>query len=142
MRDKSRATFHGDTVVGGDKFMRDADGYFWYCGRGDDMLKCSGVYVSPVEVENALIGHPAVRESGVVGYRDEAGLEKTMAYVELAPGHEGSAALADELIAFARTTIAAFKAPRRIEFLAELPRTETGKIKRGALRALASEPSA
>ena len=141
MRDRSRATFHGDAVVGGDKFMLDADGYFWYCGRGDDMLKCSGVYVSPVEVENALIGHAAVRESGVVGYRDEAGLEKTMAYVELAEGHEGSEALAAELIDYARSTIAAFKAPRRIEFIAELPRTETGKIRRAALRELAASSS-
>jgi benzoate-CoA ligase len=137
MRDKSRETFHGDAVVGGDKFMVDADGYFWYCGRGDDMLKCSGVYVSPVEVENALIGHPAVREAGVVGFRDETGLEKTMAYVELATGHEGSEALAEEIIAHCRTAIAAFKAPRKIEFVADLPRTETGKIRRAALRELA-----
>lgn len=139
MRDKSRATFHGDAVVGGDKFMVDEDGYFWYCGRGDDMLKCSGVYVSPVEVENALIAHPAVRESGVVGYRDAAGLEKTMAFVELSTGHEGSEALAAEIIAHCRSTIAAFKAPRRVEFVADLPRTETGKIRRAALREMAAK---
>ncbi len=134
MRDRSRATFKGDAVVGGDKFMVDADGYFWYCGRGDDMLKCSGVYVSPVEVENALIGHPAVREAGVVGYRDEHGLEKTMAFVELNAGFEAGDALASEIIAHCRKVIAAFKAPRRLEFAAELPRTETGKIRRAALR--------
>lgn len=138
MRDRSRATFHGDAVVGGDKFMVDGDGYFWYCGRGDDMLKCSGVYVSPVEVENALIAHPAVREAGVVGYRDQAGLEKTMAFVELAAGHEGDEALADAIIDDCRSRIAAFKAPRRIEFVADLPRTETGKIRRAALRELAN----
>lgn len=136
MRDKSRETFWGDAVKGGDKFHVDADGYFWYCGRGDDMLKVSGVYVSPVEVENCLIGHPAVREAGVVGYRDEAGLEKAMAFVELADGHEGSAALAAELLEWAKRHIAAFKAPRKIVF-ATLPRTETGKIKRNELRALA-----
>lgn len=134
MRDKSRETFFGDAVKGGDKFHVDADGYFWYCGRGDDMLKCSGVYVSPVEVENCLLGHPAVHEAGVVGVRDEAGLEKAMAYVELAAGHEGSEALADEIVAFAKTQIAAFKVPRRIEFVDALPRTETGKIRRGELR--------
>jgi len=137
MRDKSRETFHGDAVVGGDKFMVDADGYFWYCGRGDDMLKCSGVYVSPVEVENALLGHPAVREAGVVGFRDADELEKTMAFVELAAGHQGSAALAEAIIEHCRKVMAGFKTPRRIEFVAELPRTETGKIRRAALRELA-----
>jgi benzoate-CoA ligase len=139
MRDKSRETFHGDAVVGGDKFMVDAEGYFWYCGRGDDMLKCSGVFVSPVEVENALIAHPAVREAGVVGFRDDDDLEKTMAFVELAAGHEPSDALAEQIIAHCRTLIAAFKAPRKLEFVADLPRTETGKIRRAALRELAAK---
>lgn len=138
MRDKSRETFHGDAVVGGDKFMVDADGYFWYCGRGDDMLKCSGVYVSPVEVENALLGHPAVREAGVVGFRDADELEKTMAFVELNAGHEPSPALAESIIDYCRTVVATFKAPRKIEFMPELPRTETGKIRRSALRELAA----
>lgn len=138
MRDKSRETFHGDAVVGGDKFMVDAEGYFWYCGRGDDMLKCSGVYVSPVEVENALIGHPAVREAGVVGFRDADDLEKTMAFVELNAGHEPSEELGAAITEHCRTLVAAFKAPRRIEFAAELPRTETGKIRRAALRELAN----
>ncbi|MBK8237182.1 MAG: benzoate-CoA ligase family protein [Deltaproteobacteria bacterium] len=137
MRDKSRETFWGDAVKGGDKFMVDADGYFWYCGRGDDMLKCSGVYVSPVEVENCLMGHTAVREAGVVGYRDEAGLEKAMAFVELHEHATASDALAEELIAYARGHIAAFKVPRRIVF-ATLPRTDTGKIKRGELRGRAA----
>ncbi|WP_052552057.1 benzoate-CoA ligase family protein [Enhygromyxa salina] len=139
MRDKSRETFHGDAVVGGDKFMVDADGYFWYCGRGDDMLKCSGVFVSPVEVENALIAHPAVREAGVVGFRDADELEKTMAFVELAAGHEASDELSEQIIAHCRTLVAAFKAPRKLEFVAELPRTETGKIRRAALRELAAK---
>jgi acyl-coenzyme A synthetase/AMP-(fatty) acid ligase len=137
MRDKSRETFWGDAVRGGDKFHVDADGYFWYCGRGDDMLKCSGVYVSPVEVENCLLGHPSVLEAGVVGWRDETGLEKAMAFVELKPGFTGSEALAAEIVAYAREHIAAFKAPRRVEFLATLPRTDTGKIRRAELRKLA-----
>ncbi len=138
MRDLSRATFWGDSVRGSDKFHVDADGYFWFCGRGDDMLKCSGVYVSPVEVENCLIGHPAVYEVGVVGYRDAAGLEKAVAYVELVPDQAPTPALASELLAYARANIAAFKAPRRIEFIAALPRTDTGKIRRGELRTLAA----
>ena len=138
MRDKSRETFWGDAVKGGDKFHVDEDGYFWYCGRGDDMLKCSGVYVSPVEVENCLLGHPAVHEAGVVGYRDEAGLQKAMAFVELAAGHERRAGLEEEILAYAREHIAAFKAPRRVAIVEALPRTETGKIRRAALRELAN----
>ncbi|MCY0992880.1 benzoate-CoA ligase family protein [Nannocystis sp. ILAH1] len=138
MRDLSRATFWGDSVKGADKFHVDEGGYFWFCGRGDDMLKCSGVYVSPVEVENCLLGHPAVHEAGVVGYRDADGLERAVAYVELAAGHAAGEALAAEILAHARANIAAFKAPRRVEFVATLPRTETGKIKRGELRKLAA----
>ena len=139
MRDQSRATFWGDSVRGSDKFHVDAEGYFWFCGRGDDMLKCSGVYVSPVEVENCLLGHPAVHEAGVVGYRDAAGLEKAVAYVELRGERTGSEALKAEILGHARANIAAFKAPRRVEFIASLPRTETGKIRRGELRRLAEE---
>lgn len=134
MRDKSRETFWGDAVKGGDKFYVDADGYFWYCGRGDDMLKCSGVYVSPVEVENCLLGHAAVFEAGVVGYRDAAGLEKAMAFVELAAGHERRDGLEAEILEYAKDHIAAFKAPRRVEIVDALPRTETGKIRRAELR--------
>jgi benzoate-CoA ligase family protein len=137
MRDRSRETFFGDAVKGGDKFHVDDEGYFWYCGRGDDMLKCSGVYVSPVEVENCLLGHPAVHEAGVVGVPDEAGLDKAVAFVELAEGHGGSEALAAEIVAWARGQIAAFKAPRSVRFVDALPRTETGKIRRAALRELA-----
>ena len=136
MRDKSRETFWGDAVKGGDKFYVDDDGYFWYCGRGDDMLKCSGVYVSPVEVENCLLGHAAVHEAGVVGMRDADGLERALAYVELAKGHAPSDELAAEIIAYARENIAAYKAPREVRFLDSLPRTETGKIRRAALREL------
>ncbi len=139
MRDRSRATFWGDSVRGSDRFYVDEEGYFWFCGRGDDMLKCSGVYVSPVEVENCLLGHPAVHEAGVVGVRDSAGLEKAMAYVELRAGHSPSDALAAEIIAYARGQIAAFKAPRRLAFVDALPRTDTGKIRRAALRKLAAE---
>ncbi|MGH1339990.1 MAG: benzoate-CoA ligase family protein [Nannocystales bacterium] len=139
MRDKSRETFWGDEVKGGDKFYVDEDGYFWYCGRGDDMLKCSGVYVSPVEVENALLGHDAVFEAGVVGVRNAEGLEKTMAYIELAEGHGPTKDLEAAIITYCREHLAPFKAPRMVRFLPELPRTDTGKIKRGALRDLAQQ---
>ncbi len=138
MRDRSRETFWGDAVKGGDKFYVDAEGYFWYCGRGDDMLKCSGVYVSPMEVENCLLGHPAVHEVGVVGVADAAGLQKAMAFVELASGHPRSDGLEDEIVAYAREHIAPFKAPRRVVIVDDLPRTETGKIRRAALRELAA----
>ncbi len=141
MRDKSRETFWGDEVKGGDKFYVDDEGYFWYCGRGDDMLKCSGVYVSPVEVENCLLGHEAVFEAGVVGARDQAGLEKTMAYVELARGHKPTAELEQSIIEHCRSNIAPFKAPRIVRFVPSLPRTETGKIRRAALRELAQQES-
>jgi len=139
MRDKSRETFWGDEVKGGDKFYVDEEGYFWYCGRGDDMLKCSGVYVSPVEVENALLGHDAVFEAGVVGVRNAEGLEKTMAYIELAQGHGPTKDLEASIITYCREHLAPFKAPRMVRFLPELPRTDTGKIKRGALRDLATQ---
>ncbi len=138
-RDLSRRTFRGDAVRGGDKFFVDADGYFWYCGRGDDMLKCSGVYVSPMEVENCLVSHPAVLEAGVVGYRDEGGLEKAMAFVELRPGRQPSDALAAEIVEHCRAHLAAFKAPRRVRFVESLPRTQTGKIRRAELRKWAEE---
>ncbi|MEM9461159.1 MAG: benzoate-CoA ligase family protein [Myxococcota bacterium] len=142
MRDRSRQTFWGDAVKGGDKFHVDDQGYFWYCGRGDDMLKCSGVYVSPVEVENCLLGHPAVREAGVVGYRDAAGLEKAMAFVELTAGYERHEGLEEQIMAYAREQIAAFKAPRRVQVVEALPRTDTGKIRRAALRQWAADAGA
>ena len=103
------------------------------------MLKVSGVYVSPVEVENCLIGHAAVHESGVVGYRDADGLQRVMAFVELSTGHAGDDDTAASIIEHCRGAIAPFKAPRRIVFVDELPRTDTGKIKRAALRELAAE---
>lgn len=138
MRDKSRETFRGDAVLGGDKFHVDADGYFWYCGRGDDMLKCSGVYVSPVEVENCLVGHAAVSECGVVGHRDADGLEKAWAFVEVAEGVEDTPELREEIITYAKSKIAPFKAPRRVVVVPALPRTETGKIRRAELREMSA----
>ncbi|MGH8806678.1 MAG: benzoate-CoA ligase family protein [Noviherbaspirillum sp.] len=135
-REKSRATFLGDWLKSGDKYTVDADGYYTYAGRSDDMLKVSGQYVSPVEVENVLIEHPAVLECAVVGTTDADGLTKTAAYVVLAGGHAVTPELADDLKAFVKGKLAPHKYPREIHFVAELPKTATGKIQRFKLRAL------
>jgi len=134
-REKSRATFLGDWLKSGDKYMMDAGGYFTYAGRSDDMLKVSGQYVSPVEVENALIEHPAVLESAVIGKPDSEGLTKTLAFVVLNSGREPSPELADELKAFVKGKLAPHKYPREIHFVPDLPKTATGKIQRFKLRA-------
>ncbi len=123
----------GDWVLTGDKFQRNADGYYHYCGRADDMLKVSGLWVSPTEVENALLGHPAVAEAAVVGRVDDAGLTRVMAYLVPKPGHEGLE-LAEEIRGFVRQRLAAYKCPQTIVFVEELPKTATGKIQRFRLR--------
>ncbi len=131
---KTKHAFVGEWFRSGDKFHRDADGYYWYCGRSDDMLKVGGQWVAPAEVEATLIRHPAVLECGVVGRVDEDELIKPCAFVVLKPGHAPSDALAREMQAFVRTEIASFKYPRWIEFVPELPKTATGKIQRFRLR--------
>ena len=133
-RDKSRATFMGHWTRTGDKYRIDADGYYVYCGRSDDMLKVGGIYVSPSEVESALIDHPAVLEAAVVGRADEEHLIKPAAYVVLNAGFTADAAMADALTQHVRTRLAHYKYPRWIEFLPELPKTATGKIQRFKLR--------
>jgi benzoate-CoA ligase len=133
--ERSRQAFRGDWFVTGDKYYRDADGFYWYCGRSDDMLKVGGQWVSPAEVEATLVQHPAVLECGVVGQADENGLVKPYAFVVLKPGRRpGDAVRAEELQAFVRDKIAAYKYPRWIEFVPELPKTATGKIQRFRLR--------
>ncbi len=131
---KTKETMLGDWVKTGDKYYQDPDGYFWYCGRSDDMLKVGGIWVSPVEVENALIGHPAVLECAVVGVQDVDELVKPKAYVVLKEGRQASSALAEELKAYVKEAIAPYKYPRWIEFIPELPKTATGKIQRFRLR--------
>ncbi|NEX60802.1 benzoate-CoA ligase family protein [Noviherbaspirillum galbum] len=135
-REKSRATFQGDWLKSGDKYVADADGYYAYAGRSDDMLKVSGQYVSPIEVENVLIEHPAVLESGVIGKTDGEGLTKTVAYVVLNRSETPSDSLANDLKSFVKTKLAPHKYPREIHFVAELPKTATGKIQRFRLRAI------
>jgi benzoate-CoA ligase len=135
-REKTRSTFLGDWVKSGDKYVVDADGYYTYAGRSDDMLKVSGQYVSPIEVESALTAHDAVLECAVIGKPDEQGLTKTMAYVVLKNGQPSSSALENELKEFVKSRLAPHKYPRQILFVSELPKTATGKIQRFKLRAL------
>jgi benzoate-CoA ligase family protein len=131
--EKSRRTFRGEWFASGDRFRVDADGYYWYVGRADEMLKVGGIWVAPVEIENALTSHPAVRESAVVGHPDRSGLTKPKAFVVLSDGYAPSEEMVQELIAHCATELAAFKRPRWIEFVDELPRTATGKLVRARL---------
>jgi benzoate-CoA ligase family protein len=133
--ERTRATMLGEWLRTGDMFSRDVDGYFYFAGRADDMLRVSGQWVSPAEVEARLLEHPAVLEAGVVGRLDGDGLVRPHAVVVVKEGYAPSAALGDELRGFARRTLAAFKVPRAIEFVQELPKTATGKIQRFRLRA-------
>ena len=133
-RDKSRATFQGTWTRTGDKYRVDAEGYYHYCGRTDDMLKVGGQWVSPFEVESALLAHPGVLEAAVVGQDDEQGLVKPKAFVVVAEGSEAGKALAGELKEFVKGRLAPFKYPRWLEFAESLPKTATGKIQRFKLR--------
>jgi benzoate-CoA ligase len=137
--ERSKDTIEGHWIRTGDKFSRDADGYYWYAGRADDMLKVGGIWVSPVEIENTLVEHPGVQEAGVIGRRDADDLEKPMAYVVLAAGQQPSPELARELQDFVRSKIAEYKRPRWIEFVEALPKTATGKTQRFKLRQAASD---
>jgi benzoate-CoA ligase len=135
-RAKTRETFQGGWTKSGDKYIRNADGTYTYAGRSDDMLKVSGIYVSPFEVEATLVQHPAVLEAAVIGKEDEDGLVKTKAFVVLKAGQQASEA---ELKAFVKERLAPYKYPRFIEFLPDLPKTATGKIQRFKLRELESK---
>src|SRR5260221_6990917 len=133
-REKTKATFQGPWTRSGDKYSVDEQGYYAYGGRSDDMLKVSGIYVSPAEVEAALITHEAVLEAAVVGAEDESKLIKPKAFVVLKQGKSGSDALKAELQQHVKDKLAPYKYPRWIEFLPELPKTATGKIQRFKLR--------
>lgn len=130
-REKTKHTFAGEWTRSGDKYSRDADGYYTYGGRSDDMLKVGGIYVSPFEVEASLMTHTAVLEAAVVGHADDEGLVKPKAYVVLKPGHVASE---NELQAHVKGQLAPYKYPRWVSFLNELPKTATGKIQRFKLR--------
>jgi len=133
-RAKSAETFQGAWTKSGDKYLRDANGNYVYAGRSDDMLKVSGQYVSPFEVEATLVKHPAVLEAAVIGAPDENGLTRSKAFVVLKEGRGGSPELEAELKAFVKGELAPYKYPRAIQFISELPKTATGKIQRFRLR--------
>ncbi len=132
--EKSKAAFKGEWYVTGDKYHQDEDGYYVYEGRSDDMLKVSGQWVSPAEVEAALMEHPAVLECGVVGAKDRDDLVKPRAFVVLKKDAQPSEALAEELKQFVKDRITPYKYPRWIEFVGELPKNAAGKIQRFKLR--------
>jgi benzoate-CoA ligase family protein len=131
----SRSRFNGDWYLTGDQLSRDAEGFYHYCGRADDMMKVSGMWVSPMEVENALLGHPAVAECAVVGQFDSIGLTRPVAYVVLRRGvQQPGGAMNSEISAWLRTRLVGYKCPEEFRFVAELPKTATGKIQRFRLR--------
>ncbi len=132
---KSREAFQGEWCTSADIFRQDREGYFFYEGRDDDLLKVSGIFVSPLEIENALLAHPSVREVCVLGYEDEDHLVKPFAFVGLAEGARGGEALAAELKALVKGKLAPHKYPRWFEWRAALPRNDRGKVARKELKA-------
>ncbi|UAC49833.1 benzoate-CoA ligase family protein [Bacillus aquiflavi] len=126
--------FYGEWMYTGDKYYQDQDGYFWYCGRSDDMLKVGGIWVSPIEIETTLLQHDVVLEVAVIGIEDEHNLVYPKAFVVLKDGIEPTESLKNELKNDVKATLAPYKYPREIEFLPELPKTATGKVQRFRLR--------
>lgn len=138
--EKSKATMAGEWMRTGDWYRLDQDGFLWYEGRSDDMLKVGGLWVSPIEVENVLIEHPAVLEAAVVGVPVE-GLTKMKAFVILREGHAASPALVTELQEWCKSKLERYEYPQLVEFVADLPRTVTGKIQRFKLRQAETAPA-
>jgi 4-hydroxybenzoate-CoA ligase len=136
-REKTRRTFVGEWTWTGDKYIREPDGFYRYCGRTDDMFKVSGIWVSPFEVEGALASHEKVLEAAVVGHQDADGLVKPRAFVVLKEIGAETADLVSELQAFVKQKIGPWKYPRWVEIVDELPKTATGKIQRFKLRTVA-----
>jgi len=132
--EKTKRTFSGDLVNTGDLFVRDSEGFYWYRGRSDELIKVGGIWIAPAEIEDCLVAHPDVLECAVVGYEDE-GLTLTRAHVVLRGGVAGSAGLAAALQDHVRAHLSPHKYPRDVRFVAELPKTPSGKIDRRALRA-------
>ena len=140
--DRSTATFVGEWFRTGDKYSQDADGYFWYAGRANDLFKVNGLWLSPTEVESALISSPAVCEAAVVAREDSDGLVKPAAFVVLHGDFRASEPLAQELRALVREKIGGYKQPHWIEFVAEIPKTATGKLQRFKLREMQGREAA
>ncbi len=137
--EKTKDTIEGHWIRTGDKYYQDESGYFWYAGRTDDMLKVSGVWVSPIEIERVLSEHPAVQEAAVVFHKDADELIKLVACIVPRDGITGSPELTGELQNFVLSRLPVFKRPHRIKFFAELPKTATGKMQRFRLRAWINE---
>ncbi|HJV80460.1 acetate--CoA ligase [Noviherbaspirillum sp.] len=133
--ERYRKSFAGNLYLTGDLAKRDADGYFWFIGRTDDVIKSSGHLIGPFEVESALMEHPAVAEAGVIGKPDETVGEMVKAFVSLKSGYEASESLRMELLGHARKRLGAAVAPKELDFLPTLPRTRSGKIMRRLLKA-------
>src|SRR6266853_651233 len=136
---KTKDTIEGHWMRTGDKYYQDEDGYFWYAGRADDMLKVSGMWISPIEIERVLIEHPAVQEAAVVFRKDADELPKPVACIVTRNGAAGTPELARELQEFVLSRLPVFKRPHCVEFFSELPKTATGKIQRFRLRAVVNE---
>ncbi|HUQ32290.1 MAG TPA: benzoate-CoA ligase family protein [Pyrinomonadaceae bacterium] len=136
--DKSKETFSGDWCTTGDQFHADEDGYYWYHGRTDDMLKVSGVFVAPAEIENCLLQHEAVQEAAVVGHDEGSGLVKPKAFVVLRDPYEPGTQLAQNIQEFVKSRLARYKYPRWVEFVSSLPKNDRGKIDRKKLKAVMS----
>ena len=140
--ERTKATINGPWIATGDKYYQDEQGNYWYGGRSDDMLKVSGQWVSPVEVEAALVAYPAVLEAAVVGAEDDEGLVKPYAFVVLKQDQPESEAMKEMLKQHVKTTLQPHKYPRWISFVSELPKTATGKIQRYRLREQLAESGA
>jgi benzoate-CoA ligase len=132
--EKSKETFAGDWCTTGDQFHVDAEGYYWYHGRTDDMLKVSGVFVAPAEIENCLLQHEAVREAAIVGHDEGSGLVKPKAFVVLREGHAPGQELAQSIQEFVKSRLALYKYPRWVEFISSIPKNDRGKIDRKKLK--------
>jgi benzoate-CoA ligase len=133
-REQTKQTIQGHWISTGDKFYQDEDGFYWFAGRADDMLKVSGVWVRPLEIESVLLEHEAVAEVAVVAHQDKDGLTKPVAWVVLRPGYEESPDLVSTLLEFVIARLPSYKRPRKVRFISELPKTATGKIRRFKLR--------
>jgi benzoate-CoA ligase len=140
--EKTKETMIGEWINTGDKFYRDHEGYYYYVGRSNDMLKVGGIWVSPIEVESCVIEHPAVLECAVIGARDSEGLVKPKAFVVPREGYDPTPELAREIQVFVKTNLAHYKYPRWLEFVEELPKTKTGKIMRYMLKEWEAEQAA
>jgi acyl-coenzyme A synthetase/AMP-(fatty) acid ligase len=138
----TRDRMRGRGFFTGDKYRVDEDGYYWYAGRSDDMFRVSGQWVSPIEVESALIEHSSVLEAAVIAFEEQSGLHTPQAFVVLRQGYAGSTELVTELQDFVKQRITPYKYPRRVEFLPELPKTAAGKVLRYRLREMSRAATA